>query len=273
MEARVRAFLDEVVSWAGEREDIHAVVLLGSQARSETPADEHSDVDLVFFVDDPHRYLGDGDWLQAFGEPLLSFIEETPVGSLAERRVLFRSGLEVDFVVAPAAAAHGVPSDAGAVFARGFEVLHDDGIGLVPPPGAALQPAHPTQAQLDELSNEFWYHLLWAAKKLRRGEVLLAKQACDGRLTAQIVELARWRAYGSDTWHGLRFFERWAGDDVVEALRDTFAAYDLQDVARALHAKGELFARLEDEVAARFGLELEVDRSEIFRRLGVLLSP
>jgi aminoglycoside 6-adenylyltransferase len=267
VESRVRAFLDEVGAWASDREDIRAVVLLGSQARAASPADEHSDVDVVLFADDPDPYFSDGDWLCRFGEPLLSFVEATPVGGFTERRVLFRDGLEVDFVVPPAAAAQEIPADTGPVFARGFEVLYHDGLGVTPPPAAIPQPPPPTQAELDQSSNEFWYHLLWAAKKLRRGEVLLAKQACDCRLTTQIVELARCRAHGSDTWHGLRFFEHWAGDDVVEALGPTFAAYDAEDVARALRAKGELFGRLEDEVAARFGLAVSVDREEIFRRL------
>jgi aminoglycoside 6-adenylyltransferase len=266
VETGIRGFLDDVISWASDQEDIRAVVLLGSHARAESPADEHSDVDVVLFADDPDRYLGDDGWLRQFGEPLLTFVEATPVGGFDERRVLFLDGLEVDFVVPPSAAARATPADAGEVFARGFEVLYDDGIGVAPPP-AAPRPVPPTQAKLDQFSNDFWYHVLWAAKKLRRGEVLLAKQACDCRLTAQIVELARWRAHGSDTWHGLRFFERWAGDDVVEALRPTFAAYDAEDVARALRAKGELFGRLEDEVAARFGLAVSVDRGEILRRL------
>jgi aminoglycoside 6-adenylyltransferase len=267
VERRVRAFLDEVVAWASDREDIRAVVLLGSQARAEAPADEHSDVDVVLFADDPDRYFADADWLRRFGEPLLTFVEQTPVGGFAERRVLFRDGLEVDFVVPPAAAAQEIPADTGPVFARGFEVLYDDALAPTPPPAASPPPAPPTQSELDELSNEFWYHLLWAAKKLRRGEVLLAKQACDCRLTAQIVDLTRWRAHGTDTWHGLRFVEHWAGEDVLEALRPTFAAYDAEDVARALRAKGELFGRLEDEVAARFGLAVSVDREEVLRRL------
>src|SRR5215831_11138162 len=147
VEPRVRAFLDEVVAWASDREDIRAVVLLGSQARAASPADEHSDVDVVLFADDPDPYFSEGDWLSRFGEPLLSFVEATPVGGFAERRVLFRDGLEVDFVVPPAGAAQEIPADTGPVFARGFEVLYHDGLGVTPrraaPREAGLRlPAH-----------------------------------------------------------------------------------------------------------------------------------
>jgi aminoglycoside 6-adenylyltransferase len=271
VETRIRAFLDEVTAWAGEQGDLHAVVLLGSQARADEPADEVSDVDLVLFVDDPDRYLRDDSWVRQFGEPLLSFVEPTAVGGFEERRVLFRDGLEVDFSVPPAAAAGEIPSDATAVFARGFRVLYDDGLGLEPPKAVELEAPPPTQAELDQLTNDFWYHLLWAAKKLWRGEVLLAKQVCDCFLTWRLVELARWRAHGADTWHGLRFFERWAGDDLVEALGPTFASYDASEVARALRATGEVFGRLEDEVVSRFGLTPPIDRAEVLRRLDALL--
>jgi aminoglycoside 6-adenylyltransferase len=271
VESRVREFLDDVAAWAREQGDVHAVVLLGSQARTDVPADEMSDVDVVLFVDGPDRYLRDDAWLVPFGEPLLSHVEPTAVGGFEERRVLFRDGLEVDFALVPAAALADIPAEAAEVFARGFRVLYDDGIGVEQPDASLRESPLPTQSQLDQLANDFWYHLLWAAKKLWRGEVLLAKQVCDCGLKWRLVELARWLAHGADTWHDLRFFERWAGDDLVEALGPTFAGYDAADVARALRATGELFGRLEDEVASRFDLTSPVDRAEVFRRLDSLL--
>jgi aminoglycoside 6-adenylyltransferase len=270
---RVGAFLGEIAAWAAARRDIRAVLLVGSQARADTPADELSDVDLAFFVDDPQLYLGDRAWLSSFGEPLLTFVEPTAVGGFQERRVLFRDGLEVDFSILPVRAIDSISPDAEAVLARGFSVVYAElGLGDFNPVGSEAPP-HPTQAALDQASNDFWYHLLWAAKKLRRGEVLLAKQACDCYLTGLVVELARWLTRDRDTWHGYRFFERWAGDSIVEALRPTFARYEAADVARALRAKGELFGELGQGVAQRFDLADPVDRAEILRRLDALLAP
>jgi aminoglycoside 6-adenylyltransferase len=270
VEDRVPGFLDQMTRWAADQADVHAAVLLGSHARLELPADAASDVDVVLFVDEPSRYLRDDSWLRRFGEPLLSFVEPTAVGGFEERRVLFRDGLEVDLAVIPAEAASAIPPDASGVFARGFRVLYDDGLQLELPGAPTIKPP-PTEEEFGQLTNDFWYHLLWAAKKLWRGEVLLAKQVCDCFLTWRLVELARWRAHGEDTWHDLRFFELWAGKDLVEALGETFARYEAEDVARALRATGKLFGRLEDEVADRFGLVRSVDRDEVFRRLDALL--
>jgi aminoglycoside 6-adenylyltransferase len=268
----VSGFLDDVAAWARAPHDLRAVLLVGSQARVDSPADDVSDVDLVLFVDDPERYLHDTGWLESFGEPLLTFLEPTAVGGFEERRVLFRDGLEVDFAILPAPVATAPPPEAQAVLARGFSILYD-GIGLAAWEATGLTASPPpTQERLDHLSNDFWYHLLWGAKKLQRGEVLLAKQACDCYLTERIVQLVRWRAHEQDTWHGYRFFERWAGEQTREALGPTFAQYDAADIGRALRAKGELFGELEHDVAQRFGLVEPVDRGEILRRLDVLLA-
>lgn len=187
MDPNVGAFLDSVTGWAEAQGDIHAVLLVGSQARVDSPADALSDVDLALFVDEPERYFRDVDWVRTFGEPLLTFLEPTAVGGFEERRVLFRDGLEVVFSILPAAVAMAPPPEADVVLARGFSILYDS-MGVAAPEPAAPTPATPpTQDRLDQVSNGFWYHLLWGAKKLRRGEVLLAKQACLRRLDALLA--------------------------------------------------------------------------------------
>jgi hypothetical protein len=165
MEAHVTRFLDEVSRWAAERPDVRAAILLGSQARVDAPADPASDVDVTLFVDDPASYLDDTAWIGHFGEPLLSFREPTAVGGFEEQRVLFRDGLEVDFAIVPAAVAAEIPPEADAVFARGFQILYADGMSFPEREPSTIDTSPPTQEQFDQLVNDFWYHLLWSAKK------------------------------------------------------------------------------------------------------------
>ena len=268
-------FLQEVAAWARGRRDVHAVVLVGSQARTDLPADEFSDVDLVLLVDDPAPFTGSADWLERFGRPLLTFVEPAAVGPLLERRALFESGLEVDFALVPAAAVHALLAEpeVDVVFARGYRVLHDD-LALEDElaRAARFEPAVPAPADLGELSQDFWYHVLWAAKKLRRGELHVAKQACDCYLKTLLVgllaETVRARDAAADTWHRARFLERWAAPADVEELRQTYAVYQADDVARALRATARMFERLEQELG-----RTRVDHDEIFRRLDALLGP
>lgn len=267
--------------WAAAQPDIRGAFIVGSHARAEQPADRWSDLDIALVVDDPARYATDAEWVGSFGRrPLLTFLEATAVGDEVERRVLYDDGQDVDFALIPAATVTPeLAPEETAVLARGYRLLFDE-IGLSPRLAAAAAVAAPprrlTQETFDQLTHDFWYHALLAAKKLRRGEVLLAKQTCDCYLKRLLVELEEWRVrYRSpamDTWHGGRFFEQWADAATVARLRDTFAAYEPADVSRALRSTVGLFAELEIELADRAELTRSTSHEELTRELTRILD-
>src|SRR5512136_2521662 len=55
------------VEWSSAQPSIAAVIVVGSRARSDHPADDWSDLDLVVFAGDTASYLHDPAWLNAFG--------------------------------------------------------------------------------------------------------------------------------------------------------------------------------------------------------------
>lgn len=255
--------LQRLVTWARGVEDILGVVVIGSRARTDVPADEWSDLDVVLVTTNPGRYLETTDWIEALGQPWLTFLEATPVGGLSERRVMFEGARDLDVVpihdsLIPAAIAD--PSVAQ-VLTRGARVLldKDDRLSSL----GASEPivragAVPGSKEFANLVSDFWYHAVWAAKKLRRGELWVAKAACDGYMKALLLEMLEWHARTSprrdhDTWHGGRFLERWTEPTVLEALRLAFARYDASEVALALVATMDLFRVLAREVADRLG--------------------
>jgi hypothetical protein len=73
------AFLTAFVAWAERRDDVKGLLLVGSRARIDMPADEWSDVDLTLVVDEPGRYLDDGDWLEEFGRRPLRLVPRIDV--------------------------------------------------------------------------------------------------------------------------------------------------------------------------------------------------
>lgn len=279
----IEAFLAGVTRWGRARPDVRAVLLIGSRARTAVPADRWSDVDLVLVVDDPRPYLADGGWLAAFGRPLLTFVEGTAVGGFRERRVLFEDGVEADFAFLPGAVAGSAaapapfPAELVDVLRRGFRVLVDK-VRLaerLPTDGPDTTAALPVPGEIAELSHDFWYHLLWAAKKLRRGEVWIAKQSCDSYLKSLLVRLLAWHARAGDphcdTWHAGRFIERWADPDALAALPATYARYQPADIARALWATADLFERVERQYAVRTGAPLAVAHQQLRRRLAEII--
>jgi aminoglycoside 6-adenylyltransferase len=266
----------QVADWARERDDVRAAVVVGSQARTETPADRFSDLDVILLVDDPEPYAEDAGWVAEFGTPVLTFLEPTAMGDQRERRVLYETGEDVDFPLIPVARVEFMEqsSNATQLLARGYRVLYDE-IGLAERLARAAtlapSPSTPTQSDFDQLAADFWYHALWTAKKLRRGEVFTALGCLDGYLKARLVTLLEWHARALDpsvdTWHGGRFLERWADPGALAALETAFARYELRDVARALWATIDLWQGLEEETARRLGLEVTLDHVDLRRRI------
>jgi aminoglycoside 6-adenylyltransferase len=275
------ALLAAVAGWGRERADVQAVLVIGSRARTIVPADHWSDTDVVLVVDEPAPYAASPAWLEAFGRPLLTFLEPTAVGPYAERRVLFEAGQEVDFALVPVAGVRRMARqpELATVLRRGFRALVDKA-GLEAELRAAMAspatPEVPDQAAFAQLTHDFWYHLLWATKKLRRGELWIAKQSCDCHLKGLLVTLLAWHTRAGDpevdTWHGGRFLERWADPGAVAALGRAYARFEEEEVLRGLRATADLFERVERECAERLGLLPSVRHDLVRQRWEEILA-
>lgn len=258
--------------WARTTDDVRALLVIGSQARTGTPADEWSDLDLVVAATTPSRWLDDGAWLDVIGPVGITYIEPTPILGLRERRVLFADGADCDLVVVDpellARAAQAPATLSAAV--RGYRLLLDkDGqLGRLAASVVAEAPAadHPLdRARFDEVAADFWHHAVWIARKLARGELFVATSSLAGRQAQLLREAIEWNAAG-DAWFRGRFLERWAGADVLDALRGAFPTYDRESVARSLTVVMDLFSRLSREVAAEQGFDAPIARYESVAR-------
>jgi aminoglycoside 6-adenylyltransferase len=267
---------EHITAWAQNEPDLRALAVIGSRARlADHPADEWSDLDLLVIVETPERYIGEAQWVAAFGEPWLTFVERTADGSNWERRVLFAGGLDVDFSLLPAKLARQMqpqylPADALGLFRRGMRILVDkenllkpveEAIATLPAP---TPPPPPGQHEYLDVVNDFWYHAVWSAKHLRRGELWWAKSGCDGRLKSLLQQMLEWHArtqYGAshDTWFRGRFLEEWIDPRARQALTYIFAHYEDRDIARALFATMELFRWLAIETGERLGYPYPAD--------------
>lgn len=279
--------LARFVAWAATQEDLRAAFIIGSRARGDHPADRWSDLDLITFVTDIQRYLTTDEWLHALSKPMLSFVESTADGRSQERRVLFGNGLDVDFALLPAAFLDSlgqgeIPPDLISHLQRGLRIVVDkDGLLAqmqrkvlelpTPPP-----PAPPTAEEFANLVNDFWYHTVWTAKHLRRGELWWAKSGCDGYLKQLLQRMMEWHARTTqgaehDTWFRGRFLEEWVDPQARAALSHLFAHYDKDDIWRALSATMAIFRLLASECAQKLGYpypsEGDTFASELVRQL------
>jgi len=277
------------VAWAQTQPDIRAAIVAGSRARTDHPADRWSDLDITIITTRPKRYLAGTDWLGNIDDYWLTFLEATATGGETERRVLFQGALDVDFPILPHSrtrlAVRVVPllrrfpvlrrllpkgvsrrirDDIAATadsYRRGFRVIVDkDGLAAkLPAIFAEAQPYRaPTEIEFREVVNDYWYHTVLTAKKLRRGELWWAKLCCDGHMKRLLLQMMEWHVRATngpnyDTWQGGRFLEEWAGPRALAGLRHAFAHYEEDDIWRALLASMDLFRWLTVETADRLG--------------------
>jgi aminoglycoside 6-adenylyltransferase len=272
--------------WAVGRPDIEAVIVVGSRARVDHPADEWADLDLGIVTTDPARYSDNATWLNEIGEVWVAY--KDPVGT--SWHVLFTGGLDAGVAPIPAsmlrtadrllgglrsfpAARRLLPSplrrrldqaerDIAAYCGRGTRVIVDRR-GRVErflrAYSRAVPPAKPpTRAEFEASVTEFWFAAVWAAKHLRRGELWYAKNAgVDGHMKTLLLRILEWHARANgervDTWENGRFLEEWADPDALRQLPNVFGHYAADDVWLALIATMDLFRQLACETAERLG--------------------
>jgi aminoglycoside 6-adenylyltransferase len=147
--------------------------------------------------------------------------------------------------------------DVTAIVHRGMRIILDKDAKmerLMAQIAAPSAPRPPTQPEFLNVVNDFWYHAVWTAKKLRRGELWTAKSCCDSYMKHLLRQMVEWHTQATnngkrDTWHNGRFLEQWADPRVVEELRNAYARYDKNEVKRALFVTTALFRWLATETA------------------------
>ena len=247
--------IERYINWAESTPDVRAALILGSRARTDHPADEWSDLDLLVFCRDPQRFIQSSEWATSIAPAWLSFIERTGDGSSWERRTLYAGGLDVDVALNPVAwleamLEQDLSPEVADILRRGVRVLVDkDGLCArlqeKPLPAATLF-QQPTELEFANDTADFWYHTLWSAKHLCRGELWWAKGGVDIHMKGLLQHMLEWHAHAHqgaqyDTWLRGRFLEQWADSRAVAHLRYTFAHYVADDIAHALIATMGLY--------------------------------
>lgn len=267
--------LHRFVEWAETKSDIRAAIILGSRARTENPADEWADLDIVVITSSPEKYVSSADWLRDIGKPLLTFIEPTSGGDELERRVLFEGMLDADFAIFPLTKAQALVRggmdavQAANAFGRGFRVILDKDdmaskLQALVSSTKTVAPQPPTQGEFLQVVNDFLYHAVFTAKHLKRGELWWAKMSSDCYMQHLLLRMIEWysracHGWTYDTWFRGRFLEKWADPEVVAQMRDVFSHYDEVDVKRGLLAIIAMFRKIAMETARRLKYRYPVD--------------
>lgn len=248
---------ENLIKCANEDEDIKAIIAIGSSTREEVKADEYSDLDLFIVTEKVEKWYS-GEYPELIGKVSVSFIEPT-LGGGKERRCIYDDDRDVDMIIiTPSQFEEALKEGiAGWVMNRGYKILYDvnsyeDMIKLYVKIGHSNPEI--SEDEFINMVNDFYFHNIWACKKLKRGELWSAKMCVDAYLKNYLlksIELYSYEVHGTDVWHDGRFIDRWAEKSITDELKKCFAHYDKQDVMSALLATNSLFKKLTVEVATR----------------------
>lgn len=267
--SRFETIISNFVQWGNSTDKIYAALVIGSQARTDHPADDNSDLDIIMVADEPSCFLKSNQWLEQIGNVNISFVENT-IGGGKERRILFDNALDVDFVIlSPTNFMDAMGSSEVSILKRGYRILIDKiGLASILPPAACegtLKPLYipPAEPEFVNMVNDFWYHTVWTAKKLNRGEVWTAKFCVDNYMKRMLFDFIECHAHtlhgmDYDTWHDGRFMEEWAEEWIIRKLAKCYAHYEEKDIENALLSTMELFRLISLEIAHKLDYKYPV---------------
>ncbi len=108
------------------------------------------------------------------------------------------------------------------------------------------------------MTNDFWFHTVWAAKKIRRDELWMAAMCVNAYLKSFLIRILELYFGGgdnyTDVWHDGRFLEKWADEQTLNELNGCFASYGKKNISAALKSTANLYARLSRACEERDGL-------------------
>lgn len=270
--------LARAAAWARETPAVAAVMVIGSQARSAPPADRWSDLDLMIFAADPQAWMADNTWFARFGQPVCYFDEIVPLRfdgwQWCVKRVLYAGGSDVDFSILPYARMDAVLRANREIIAKGWRVIYEAAPGELEGKIAALlqesppEPAAPASAQeLEGVTGELLYHVIWAYKKIRRGELWVAASCINCHMKNLLLRLVE--AHNQSTGrqpdplqYGGRFLERRAAPEVLARLEGCLTRYDASSAVTALECIFALTRDLDREICEIEGAPFDAARYE-----------
>ncbi|MFX0113917.1 MAG: aminoglycoside 6-adenylyltransferase [Candidatus Hodarchaeota archaeon] len=262
--------IDKIKNWAYQTEDVIGIIIVGSHARKEKPADEWADLDLLLIVKNFEKYFVNTTWLSEIGNVKLTHLEKTLFGD-KERRVLFQLGDDcsawaVDFVLTGSDFIANIKEknlnpETLAVLSPGYRVLVDKmGFAKSLPPIGRLKrrsAKKPSRDDFTNCANDFLFHIIWSAKKIQRGELWLAHQCLGGYLKQRcLLPMIEWfmlaqHEWNYDVWYSGRFIEEWIDPEVLAALKNALPKYHKQDMIESLLSLLDLFKLLARHTTAK----------------------
>ncbi|WP_238904798.1 aminoglycoside 6-adenylyltransferase [Clostridium sp. YIM B02506] len=264
MDSRYKDIVDKIIKYGETSELVKAEVLIGSQSRQIDCADEYSDIDVMLFVSDIDFFINSDEWISSLGKYYISFVEKTVSGGM-ERRVIFENAMDADFIFLQADDFSRI-NELSEIVSRSYKMLLDkDNFTDIISRVAQLDKSFsiPSESEIQNLISEFFFHVIWASKKVMRGELWASITCVDGYMKKLLLKMIEYHSHALhgkayDTWHNGKFIERWAEPWVVKEFQNIYARFSDKDIMKALLNTMNLFQKIAIETMDKWDYEYPV---------------
>jgi len=250
-----------ILNTARRDERVRAVILNGSRANPNAPADIFRDFDIVYVVTELESFKQTPNWIDVFGERMIMQLPDDMVDPPPEEGgsyaylIQFADGNRIDLTLYPVAKLAEMERDSLSVL-----LLDKDGIivPFPPPDERDYLPAPPTARAFDDCCNEFWWVATYVAKGLWREEIAYAKFMSDQVVHEQLMKMLTWYI-GVQTDFTVnpgkygKYFQQYLEPGEWQTFLDTYADADYDRTWNALEAMCRLFRQTAGFVADHFG--------------------
>lgn len=230
-----RRLLNYFVQQAAEDQNIRCLFVFGSRGRNSPPyADEYSDLDLAIVCREPALYTNNPNWVDCVKPVLFFHLQPTSIGRGMQVRIMFDGAYDADCVFIERSSFDVLKE--GQIFRteyldRGIYTLIDkDGDLFFPQKSNEKTETEILWSNYENDVRDFLYHAVYAAKKIKRGELLTAKNTIDNNLRGFLVQLMRCETkatcFKKDTFHRARHFESWATDEYLSQIKKICTGFD-----------------------------------------------
>jgi aminoglycoside 6-adenylyltransferase len=258
-----KQMIDLILGVAQQDEYVRAVIMNGSRANPNAPADIFQDYDIVYIVTEIASFKAEPTWIDRFGERMImqlpeDMVDPPPSGDDGYAYLIqFADGNRIDLSLYPVAKIAEMERDSLSIL-----LLDKDGIidPFPSPSDRDYQVQPPTAKLFADCCNEFWWVSTYVAKGLWREEISYAKAMQDQVVRPMLMKMLNWYI-GIKTGfsispgkHG-KYFKQHLEPELWDQLMATYADADYDHTWDSLTQMGQLFRRVSSNVADHFGFE------------------
>ncbi|MGN6531743.1 MAG: aminoglycoside 6-adenylyltransferase [Ginsengibacter sp.] len=261
-----------ILDFAKEDDRVRAVILNGSRANPNLPADKYQDFDILFVVREFDTFLLNENWISFMGKPIIRQLpNEMLLGSDAGEKqasyaylMIFEDGTRIDLTLFPY---EKFRSDF-AFDSLTFVWLDKDNLFKDIPNSSDSDYyiRKPDEREFIETCNEFWWTATYVAKGLVRQEIVYAKSMLENVVRPMLMKQIEWKiGYENDfsvsVGRSGKFVKQYLDAILYERVLTTYADANIENNWAALKSMMVIFKNLQMQTAENLKFKVNLNEA------------